>query len=193
MPSEQHSEHNIGIHGELKTISGWLDAYFGRYGPLLPIQHAFNQRPLLRLSAKKGEKFLSHETGQKLTRTFTSKNRLFGRPAVTTSVSPSPWPVPWPYGPADGRHRRTRATISTDTPPPTIRRGGPVQIVRQAVHRRRNHPLGDRRRRRREEVGLPDGAEAHPPAYQYPHPLTNPYGDGRSRSAAPAGPSRPSS
>ena len=57
---------------------------------------------------------------------------------------------------------------------------------------RRNHLLGDRRRRRREEVGLPDGAEAHPPAYQYPHPLTNPYGDGRRRSAPPSGPSRPS-
>lgn len=31
---------------------------------------------------------MSHETGQKLTRTFTSKNRLFGRPAVTTSPHP---------------------------------------------------------------------------------------------------------
>jgi len=104
---------------------------------------------------------------------------------------PSPWAVPRPYGPADRRHRRTRTAIPPRTPPAMPRRGGPVRFGRRAALRRRIHHHRDRRRRGRGEVGLPDRAEAHPAANQRPHPLTNPYGEGRSRSTPPAGPSRP--
>ena len=125
-----------------------------------------------------------------LLRIHRAKSRT--KPPPKPQNRPSPWADPRPYGPADRRHRRNGDGIPAHAPPAMPRRGGPVRFGRRAAHRRRMHHLGDRRRRGRGEVGHPDRAEVHPPANQRPYPLVNSYGNGRSRSAPPAGPSWPS-